>query len=119
MFTRQVFTPQFPRQVGASRIRRNPVYAALLERPSPSAHFSMAQLLAVACEALGEALLQKILQEPTNAVVMVLGAIIDDHARSETTRQKDLQVNLIANLIVQLCNLQGMGQAARYAAAEN
>ncbi len=118
MIPRQVFPTSFPRQVNATAIRRSDRYRQLLNRPSPSAHFSVAQILAVTAEALGEDLLQRMLQENLEVVLPVLSAIIEDHARDCGFRKKDLQVNLVSNVIGQLCHRAQKPAASLFAEAE-
>lgn len=118
MLTRTAFPSSFPRQVSANVVRRKAAYQTLLQRPAYSAHFSIAQVLAVAVEALGESLLQAMLQENVEVVLPVISAIVEDHARECPLRQKDLQVNLVSNAITQLCHRSGKPVAGLFEEAE-
>ena len=115
---RQVFSPQFPRQVSTSAVRRSLVLAPYKTEPSPSLTFTTNQLLAVFCTCLNESILTVFLKKNTGFTLRVIKAIVEDHERENSRLVKDLQLNLLSNLIVQFTRSAGLPEAKQFNHAE-
>lgn len=116
---RQIFAPQFPKSVSATAIRRSTTLAPYRELPSPSTVFSITQLMAVFCECLNEHILMVFLRKEPAFTFRVIKAILEDHIREAGRLPKDLQINLLTNLITQFTRAETQHASQRYSTAEN
>lgn len=116
---RQLFAPNFPQQVNTSAVRRSLVLTPYKAEESPSRSFTTIQLIAVASACLNESVVAYFLKLNAGLTLRVIKAIVEDHERENARLPKDLQVNLVSNLVVQHTRAAGLPAASRYGHAEN
>lgn len=117
-FTHQAFAPQFPRKVSAARVRRSVALARYMNEPAPLSNFSTGQLLAVFSAVLSDRILLFFLKEDSDLTIRTIAAIVQDHERESARVPKDLQLNLVSNLIVRLTKARSMPLPKQFEYAE-
>lgn len=116
---RQSFTPESLRQIVPSRTRLPVSLKPYLNVASESPLFTGMQILAILNKALGEHVLLTFLAENCSQTYRTAGHVLDDHLRYADLRRKDLQVNLIVNLIVALTRAKNLHAALQFKYAED
>lgn len=117
--TRQCFTPESLRQIVPSRVRMPVALKPYIDCASESTMFTALQMLAIGCQVIGERALLAFLKISPSETFRTMGYILEDHARFHELKPKDLQVNLIVNLVVRLTRLRGLHPAQEFKYAED
>lgn len=118
-FTRAQFSADQIRQMRRYASKLDPVYIPHKRHLVPSRIFSSAQVLAILQRVVGDTVTQIFLNENAPVTLEIGSRVLDDHvAGPESLKPKDLQLNLIVNLIVQCVRSQNLPSARRYGYAE-
>jgi hypothetical protein len=119
-FHRQAFTGNEFQNLTDREIDHIPVYAPFAHLPIGSKRHSARDVLVIARRVLGDALVTQLIAFGHAEAVHTAAEIIDDHLymASESTR-KDLQMNLVLNIVKEIANVDGIHAAKRYEVADD
>lgn len=118
-FVRQALTAETVQAIRAFDQTTGTTYKQYMNIPTTSRYFKTPQLLAILQVVLGERILTYFLKEDSERTFYVAGNVIDDHMRINQLRGKDLQVNLVVNIILQIVRAQNLPKANRFGYGEN
>jgi hypothetical protein len=102
-FTRQKIERNTMADLTDADLDSIPAYKAAAEIPVASKKHTAREVVVIARRTLGDDLLQRLLSLGHDEVLGVASEIIDDHLHSpDHLQNKDLQVNLVANVIKEI-----------------
>lgn len=116
---RRVFTAAQIAQLPTHGVCKHPVLADYLAQTPARPGIAPELILAASVEALGPAVLGVFLTDNAEATLSTAGMIIEDHLRKEDLTPKDLQVNLVVNILVKCVRARNLPKEQRYVYGEN
>lgn len=117
-FARNVFPGEALLSLDTRAVLANSQYQSALKIHTESQRYTTAQLLAALDKALGRQITQLFLTVDRDTTVDIAGHVLEDHAR-EDHEPKDVQLNLLVNIIKEIVENKGHPRAALCHAAED